>query len=270
MNYIEQIKGFWLAQEVNQLGTCEISVYFYLLEVWNKTGWAGTFYRNNYKVMADLSIRSPKTLQAVRDRLKGAGLLVFKTKNGDANVMYQMLDLGVNLGKKYRGSVEGSYRGSGVGSVEGSYRGSGIDNINQTKLNNIISRSGASEQKKIKKYWAEFIKVWDDDYRSHFENEEYQYLKKDFNHLGKIHEFFEKRARARNMEFSEQYLCEAFKFFLNKAWKKDEWLRKNYTPSNMLNQFNAIVNETEKSAAGSAKRSGESRLSAIEKLVNGS
>lgn len=143
MDYIRQIKGFWLTQEVNQLGISEIAFYFYLLEVWNKTGWTGTFKRNNYKVMADLSIKSYKTLQSVRDKLKAAGVLSFVQRNGDANTEYRMLDLGnfyqglgkgscegiEPLGKKYQGLGEGLGKGLGQGSGEGS----GVVNKTNTK-----------------------------------------------------------------------------------------------------------------------------------------
>lgn len=129
MNYFEQIKGFWIAQELNQFGTSEIALYFYLLEVCNKSGWTGTFHRDNSKVMADLSIRSYKTLQSIRDRLSAAGVLSFKQRNGNSNPEYTLHDLGKKylgtgkgsdpLGKKYQGSGEGLGKGSGKGSGQG-------------------------------------------------------------------------------------------------------------------------------------------------------
>lgn len=125
MNYIEQIKGFWLAQEAYQLGTSEIALYFYLLETCNKTGWTGTFYRNNYKVMADLSIRSRKTLQSVRDKLKSAGIIDYYQSKGNANVQYMLLD----LGKKYTG------KGTGLGTSWGTGLGTSWGTLNKTKLN---------------------------------------------------------------------------------------------------------------------------------------
>lgn len=37
MNYIEQIKGFWRSHDVETYPTNVIALYFYLLEVNNKT-----------------------------------------------------------------------------------------------------------------------------------------------------------------------------------------------------------------------------------------
>ncbi len=249
MNYIEQIKGFWITQEINQLGTSEIAMYFHLLEIWNRTGWIGNFKRNNYKVMADLSIRSPKTLQSVRDRLQSAGILVFKTKNGDANCEYQMLD----LGKFYRGRGLGEGVGKGVGKGVGS----GIDNINQTKPNETFSFAGEPapvkpdlpKKDRAKKddptklpYWAAFVEVWETFYLQQTK-EKYLYMAKDFGCLKKIYQFLQKRSETKKLEFNQKNLVTAFQYFLDLAYKKDEWLRSNFSIPNVLSQFNQISNE---------------------------
>lgn len=247
MNYIEQIKGFWIAQEVNQLGSSEIAMYFYLLEIWNKTGWVGTFHRNNYKVMGDLSIKSYKTLQSIRDRLQASGIIVYKGKIGDANVEYTMTD----LGKFYRGSGRGSGVGCGRGSGVGDGIGSGVYNINQTKPNQTKqskSHSGAKapDRKKIElPYWKNFIEEWNSWYEKTI-GCKYMYLDKDFAHLKKIYKFLEKRAEEKKFEFTEDNLLAAFRFFLQKAWDKDSWLRNNFSIPNILSQFNQIVNEQRK------------------------
>lgn len=251
MNYIEQIKGFWLAQEVNQLGCCEIAMYFHLLEVWNKTGWVGSFHRNNYKVMADLSIKSYKTLQSTRDRLQSAGLLVYKTKNGDANTEYSMVD----LGKFYKGSGRGSGGGDGRGLGKGSGGGDGRDNINQTKRNQTKhSKSHSGDKPPVEKkkdagkpkaqFWDEFIRVFDEWYHSKF-GSKYRYMKKDFAHLRMIYDFLKKRSDEKKFEFTSENLSAAFSYFLNRAWDKDNWLRNNFTIANLLSQFNAIANGTQ-------------------------
>lgn len=241
MNYIEQIKGFWITQEIHQLGTSEIAMYFHLLEIWNKTGWIGSFKRNNYKVMADLSIRSPKTLQSIRDRLQQSGILVFKTKNGDAQCEYMMTD----LGKFYRGNGSGKGVGSGVGND----RGAGIDNINQTKPNQTsISPVKPEKPKKPKDnpatlpYWNAFVEVWEKFYLKQT-TQKYMYMAKDFGCLKKIYLFLQKRGEEKKLEFNEKNLIAAFTFFLDLAFKKDQWLRDNFTIPNVLSQFNQISNE---------------------------
>lgn len=126
MNYIYQIKGFWIAHEEFQFEAKEIALYFYLLELWNRIG-TQRFRRQNTKIMTDLGIKSYKTFSATRERLRECKIIEFNQLNGEPNVEYFLSDLGIfysTLGKGY---------GKGYG------QGYGIVNINQTKLNNISS-----------------------------------------------------------------------------------------------------------------------------------
>lgn len=248
MNYLEQIKGFWIAQEVYQLGTCEIALYFYLLEVCNKTGWAGTFNRNNYKVMSDLSIRSYKTLQSVRDKLSNAEVLVFVQKNGEANVTYKLVD----LGKKYLGKGEGSGKGLG----EGKGKGSGKEKINQTKPNQTSSSDGKppAEKKITTEYWDQLVKTWFDFYGEHFKKPDKtpalpifnaaqgKSLKGIVGHLKKM---------TKN-DWTEDYAIHCLRKFLTTAIKHDEWIKNNFELGNLLTKFNSITNKSH----GKTDRSG--------------
>lgn len=274
MNYIEQIKGFWIAQEVNQLGTSEIALYFHLLEICNKTGWTGTFNRNNYKVMADLSIRSPKTLQSIKDKLQQAGIIVYKQRNGDANCAYSLTD----LGKFYRGNGIGSGGGLVGGSGKGKVGGSGGDNINgnETKPNQ-TSKSHSAPQaaaEKIKKeddfsklpYWKKFIETWDQFYQQQ-KNERYIYQKKDFGCLKRIYEFLKKRSEVKGYDWTEENLVNGFTYFLKKAFEKDDWMKNNFSIPNILSQFNQIANAQSNSKKGAtATGAGVSTSSILSKI----
>lgn len=89
MNYIELIKNFWTSHNANSFSTTEIALYFYLLEVFNICQWKNQIKRNNRRVEADLDI-SYNTLKSARNKLQQSGLLYFKSKNGDANVIYTL------------------------------------------------------------------------------------------------------------------------------------------------------------------------------------
>lgn len=89
MNYIELIKNFWTSHNANSFSTTEIALYFYLLEVFNVCQWKNQIKRNNRRVEADLDI-SYNTLKSARNKLQQSGLLYFKSKNGDANVIYTL------------------------------------------------------------------------------------------------------------------------------------------------------------------------------------
>lgn len=91
MNYIELINLFWTANEEHSFRTTDIALYFYLLKVNNDCSWRESFKRNNRKVEVDLGV-SFNTLKDSRNRLKNANLINFKTVNGDANVLYFIID----------------------------------------------------------------------------------------------------------------------------------------------------------------------------------
>jgi hypothetical protein len=92
MNYIAQIKGFWLLHEKHTLNSTDTALYFYLLEVCNSTNWVNPFKRNNAKVTADLHL-SRATFFRSRSKLKKAGILNFRSVNGTPNVTYNLTDL---------------------------------------------------------------------------------------------------------------------------------------------------------------------------------
>lgn len=89
MNYIQLINRFWASSEINSFRTTDIALYFYLLKVNNDCSWIESFRRNNRKIEVDLDI-SFNTLKDARNRLKIAGLIDFKTRNGDGNVLYTL------------------------------------------------------------------------------------------------------------------------------------------------------------------------------------
>src|ERR1700749_2789989 len=92
MNYITQIKGFWILHEKHGFSAVEISLYFYLLEVCNATNWVNPFKRNNARVLADLHLNSSTFIRA-RRRLQELGVLNYKSAKGVANVTYKLVDL---------------------------------------------------------------------------------------------------------------------------------------------------------------------------------
>jgi len=110
MNYITQIKAFWLLHQKHELTPTDTALYFYLLEVCNSTNWVNPFKRNNAKVLADLHI-SRATFFRSRSKLKKAGLLTFGPKNGTANVTYKLTDLEATY--RDRNQPDTAVKGSG-------------------------------------------------------------------------------------------------------------------------------------------------------------
>lgn len=259
MNYIDQIRGFWRTHEEHSFSTTEIALYFHLVEICNVCQWKNPFKRNNAKIGADLGI-SYNTLKNARNKLSQAGIIEFKTQNGSPNVIY-------TLSKFHKVSNEVLIVVSGeVGDVGGIKVGNEVLptkdklNKNKTKLSKSHSSANANAKKNSKKempFWKEFIEVWNQFYLYKLENP-YFYLQKDFAHFKKIHQFLKKRIESKKRDFSEENLTETFLWFLEKAWEKDEWLRQNFTVSNVLSQFNQIVNESKQNGRKSNYNNGTS------------
>lgn len=89
MNYIELINRFWASCEELGFRTTEIALYFYLLDTNNRRSWKQTFKIDNKVVESAIGI-SYGTLKTVRNKLKQAGFIDFKTKNGSPIVLYTL------------------------------------------------------------------------------------------------------------------------------------------------------------------------------------
>lgn len=89
MNYIELINRFWASCEELGFRTTEIALYFYLLDTNNRRSWKQTFKIDNKLVESAIGI-SYGTLKTTRNKLKQAGFIDFKTKNGSAIVLYTL------------------------------------------------------------------------------------------------------------------------------------------------------------------------------------
>ena len=118
MNYIAQIKGFWLLHEKHAFTSTEISLYFYLLEVCNSANWVNPFKRNTAKILADLKF-SRSSLERSRKRLKMCSVIDYKSINGTANVTYQLTDLELLFRNRHQPSAAGSDTGSDAGNDKG-------------------------------------------------------------------------------------------------------------------------------------------------------
>lgn len=89
MNYIELINRFWASKEEFGFRTTEIALYFYLLDTNNRRSWKQTFKIDNKVVEAAIGT-CYGTLKTARNKLKQAGFIDFRSKNGSAVVLYTL------------------------------------------------------------------------------------------------------------------------------------------------------------------------------------
>jgi hypothetical protein len=141
MNYITQIKGFWLQHEKHALNSTDTALYFYLLEVCNSTNWVNPFKRNNAKVMADLHL-SRATFFRSRSKLKKAGILNFRSINGTPNVTYKLTDLEHAYRDRNQPVSTDNYAGTEPGSDPGFVTGNDpLNKNNKPKPKQVVAIS---------------------------------------------------------------------------------------------------------------------------------
>lgn len=239
MNYIEQIKGFWRSHDVETYPPNVIALYFYLLEVNNKTSWTVSFKRNNSKICADLGISYP-TLNNSRNRLKQSGLIDFKTQNGSPNVMYTLKnflkvtdEVGVEVSDEVTNEV-----GSRLFKTKDKLK------PKQKLKHNSSSEAKAPVEKEPTKFWKSFVDIWFRTYENHTKGEPTfnpaaaQNLKSIVNRLEKLY------IKKNNVEAWEEIAAlKTFNKFLDNALK-DEWLRANFLLTHLNSKFDVIVNQS--------------------------
>ncbi len=93
MNYIKQINFFWEKSKRHSLGAGDIAMYMYLLHTSNGHGWENPVMEPNATLQYAIGVQSYNTIKEIRNRLQQHGLLRFKTKNGSAQVEYDLFDV---------------------------------------------------------------------------------------------------------------------------------------------------------------------------------
>ena len=79
MNYIAQINAFWDSATTNPLSTGQVSLYFALLHVCNRSNWIEWFAAPN-QVLSVLTGLSRSGILKERNELKQRGLIDFQEK----------------------------------------------------------------------------------------------------------------------------------------------------------------------------------------------
>lgn len=92
MSYINLINDFWDQNEIEIFKPGEQRLYFYLLKVFNKSGWKREVNRTNTFIQGELGM-SYSSLKRARDGLKTRGLIDFRSQQGKKDVTYSLQPL---------------------------------------------------------------------------------------------------------------------------------------------------------------------------------
>lgn len=250
-NYITEINKFYDWLETNQIPKSAIALWHGLMHICNKTGWEERFTVAISTIESKTGFKRSELFEA-RNILMQKGRINWKQRGGNLCAEYELIFFSIN--EKRKNSVRNTDTSADASpdtkahtspNTNGTQKRT-INRQDQNKQNKTSSKShsgaGAPDKKKTEVlFWKSFVGKWNDWYLAKFKNQ-YNYLEKDFAHLKRIYKFLERRAVAKNFEFTEENLLAAFDFFLEKAWNKDQWLKQNFSIPNVLSQFNQIAN----------------------------
>ena len=86
MSYIDLINAFELWLETNYLPTSSQLLWYKLIGLFNRCGWAEWISVDNQRLMAIMTIKREATLIEIRDKLLEVGLFIYKKgKKGSPN-----------------------------------------------------------------------------------------------------------------------------------------------------------------------------------------
>lgn len=252
MNYISEINRFYDWLETNPVSDSAIVLWQALMHVNNKTGWKVEFAVAISTLELKTSLSKSSIIRA-RNILKQAGRIDFRSRDGQQSAIYRIVafhtDTQITNGSTVVCHTD-TRTGTQSGTQSDTQSGTQTDtipklNIEETKQNNSFPAAGAAAKKKKQEaqvpFWTEFVAVWAEAYKSYL-NEHYDFSGKDFDHLKKIYRKLEKRAAAKNFEWTEKNATDGLRAYIKKGWEKDKWLKENFTISNLLTQFNQIAN----------------------------
>lgn len=234
----------WCYENPEKVNPNHPALYFFIIEHYNRMGWKEKFGLPTQMSMDAIGIKNWRTYKNTFEDLAEWGFInvIERSKNQySATVIALVKNTKANtkaLSKASQKHVQKHYKSIAV-----------IDKPNNQELNNqepekskshSPEKSGAKQKSEFI-FWKSFLSVWNEWYKTKF-NGSYAFLEKDFAHLKKIYKFLERRSNEKKFEFTEENLLAAFKFFIDKAWEKDNWLRQNFSIPNVLSQFNQIAN----------------------------
>lgn len=103
MNYIREINAFYDWLETNSMSTSAIALWFALMHMCNKTGWAREFA----VAISTLSVKtglSPRAVTNARNELQQKGRIQWRSRKGSQSAVYRIVPLSEQLQAPHSGN----------------------------------------------------------------------------------------------------------------------------------------------------------------------
>lgn len=105
MNYLKEILAFHSLLEINQLDSTDQALWYHLMHINNKCGWAEWFTVANMSLQARLGGVDKKTIDRHRNNLINAGLIEYKNQGKKQAGKYRIISLVEKIGGDIGGNI---------------------------------------------------------------------------------------------------------------------------------------------------------------------
>ena len=244
-NYLSEINMFYDWLETNQVPKSAIALWHALMHINNKAGWGQTFTVAVSTLESKTGFKRSELFEA-RNLLTQKRRINWKQRGGNLCAEYKINFFSVRI-------ADASADTSADTSTDANPTQK--HTINKTKLdytnsssakagNKKSSSSKKSEKQKLKdppktQYWQKLVDVWFE-YNVEKFGEKPSFAGPDPRHLKKIIELLEKRAAAKNVEWTEAEASKRLSAFFNAAFE-DSWLSKNFLLKQLEASFDKII-----------------------------
>lgn len=157
MNYLKEVLAFHSLLEINQLDSADQALWFHLIHINNKCGWAEWFTVANMSLQARLGGIDKKTLERHRVNLINSGLIEYKNQGKKQAGKYRLIEPSSLI----RGDIGGNIPPETTLSVP--YLSPETPPLNKQKHKQNKPPKPPKE-KPVKKLYGEFVELTEEEY----------------------------------------------------------------------------------------------------------
>lgn len=231
-NYLSEINMFYDWLETNQVPKSAIALWHALMHINNKAGWGQTFTVAISTIESKTGFKRSDIFEA-RNLLTQKGRISWRQRGGNLCSEYTINFFCVRIADTIPDAIPNTSPDANPTQKH---------TINKTKLDKTNSSSAKAVNKKNTsskksekaktdnesktKYWQKLVDEWFN-YNSAKFGEKPSFAGADPRHLKKIIDLLEKRALAKQVEWTEAIACQRLQSFLEAAYQ-DKWLSTNF------------------------------------------
>lgn len=112
------------------------------------------------------------------------------------------------------------------------------NNIDPKEL--LLTLKANKQKKESRPFWDCFLKTWEE-FNLQERGQKYLITGRDIPNLAELYDLIKKRCDIACYEWNEDCVCRSFSALLKRAMSHSEFIKKDFRPLHLVNQFNSIV-----------------------------